>query len=85
MPVHVRPRYPTLEESDRRPYTEPDPTPDQVGYWSERERWEAVGRRICDLRDEAKRQGVPIETLPGARSLIETFKSLGRRLDRRAR
>jgi hypothetical protein len=78
-------KHPPLDELEQRPGGERLPYDGStIDLWSERERWEALGRRVCDLRDRAKREGVPIESLPGARSLIDNFKALGRRLDRRA-
>jgi hypothetical protein len=59
--------------------------PDSLSYYQQRERWETLGKRVATFRDEAKRAGVPMETLPGARSAIEAFKQAGAKLDRRAR
>ena len=78
-------RVPPLPTSDHIGGGSDESPREAADYWSDRDRWAALGKRVADLRDEAKRQGVPIESLPGARSLIENFKSLGRRLDRRTR
>jgi hypothetical protein len=59
--------------------------PGEVAYWSDRERWAALGRKIGAMRDEAKKRGVPLVTLRGAPSLITMFKALGKRIDKGAR
>jgi hypothetical protein len=79
------PRRPPLEEIESLPAAERDAPPDALGYWSRRDRWEALGRQVATLRDAAKRRGVPLESLPGARGLVAAFKALGKRVDRRVR
>ena len=83
-------KHPTLQDMDGGRNGTHQGRPELVeeqnlDYWQMRERWAELGRRVCELRDRAKRDGVLLETLPGARSLIESFKALGRRLDRRTR
>ena len=62
-----------------------DEAPDSLTYWQRREEWERLGREVGALRTRAKADGVPLETLPGARALVARFKSLGQELDRRTR
>lgn len=78
-------RKPSLDETDARPDTGRDAPPDSLTYWQKRERWAELGRRVGELRREAKTRGVPLETLSGARALVAAFQTLGRELDRRAR
>lgn len=78
-------RLPSLEEQDRRDQAERDAPPDALSHWSRIDRWTELGRQVAQLRDRAKREGVPIEALPGARGTIEAFKALGRELGRRGR
>lgn len=61
------------------------PPASTLGYWSQRERWEEMGRKISRMRREAQAAGLPLEALPGARTLVAAFKSLGKELDRRIR
>jgi hypothetical protein len=78
-------RKQSLEETDARTVVEREAPSDALGYWSRRDRWEALGHQVATLRDEAKRRGVPLESLPGARGLVAAFKALGRKVDRRVR
>jgi hypothetical protein len=58
--------------------------PGTVGYWTKHDRWAALGREVAKLHDEAKRRGVPIDSLPGAWTLIAAFKDARQKLGRGA-
>jgi hypothetical protein len=62
-----------------------DEKPGALDYWGRRERWAELGRKVGALRLEAKKKGVPLEAMPGARTLIDAFKAAGREVDRRVR
>jgi hypothetical protein len=68
--------YAASESVDRAGY---------LTYWGKRDRWVELGRKVGELRLEAKQRGVPLEEMPGARTLIEAFKAAGREVDRRVR
>lgn len=78
-------RRPTMNETEAAQTPEREEQPDTLGYYTKRERWERLGREVATFRDQAKRAGVPIESLPGARATIEAFKKAGADLDRRVR
>lgn len=65
--------------------TEREDHPDALTYWSKRDRWAALGKKVGELRARAKREGVLLESIPGARALIDAFKAAGKEVDRRVR
>jgi len=76
----------TLDGTNHRPRpAEEQEHLDSVGYWSRRDRWTALGRRLSALRLDAARAGRPLEEMPGAPALVAAFKALGKELDRHAR
>ena len=75
---------PTIDDADRLPLPGEE-HPDCVGYWSVRDEWARLGKRLGALKLDAARSGRPLEEMPEAAALVARFKVLGKELDRRAR
>lgn len=77
-----RKKLPTLDEQEQKSGGTPPPAPDTLDYWADAERWQELGRRVQADAAEERRTGVPPA---GASARLATFRSLRKRLDRRAR
>lgn len=76
-------RRPTMDEVERVVDTSSSEPSDALGYYERRDRWETLGRRVATLRDRARELGVPLESIPGARSAIAALQRAGEVMVRR--
>lgn len=77
-----RKRLPTLDEQEHRGTSTPAPAPDSIDYWLDADRWQELGRRVQADATEERKTGTPPA---GASARLAAFRSLRKRLDRRAR
>lgn len=77
-----RKKLPDLGTTESKVRVEREPTPDSIDYWADADKWQELGRKVQADAAEERRTGVPPA---GASVRLSIFRSLRKRLDRRAR
>jgi len=77
-----RKKGPTLDQSEARARAEREPAPDAIDYYADQDRWQELGKQV--QRDAAEHRRTGVEPA-GMHTRLAAFRSLRKRLDRRAR
>ena len=78
-------KLPTLDETERARPAPESPPQYALEHWGKVDRWTDLGRRICTMKAEARKLGVPLSEMSGASPLVDEFLALGRELQRASR